>query len=301
MSHVRDFFAKRKILEVDTPLLSHFAPIDIHIDVMEVLLEGKERGFLHTSPEYAMKRLLAQGLGDIYQMSHVFRAKEIGPLHNPEFTMVEWYRVGFTFHEMIKETLNFIDLFLPGLVVNNHSYHSLLKEYANIDYLNIEKKELAAKTRQLITHLPEDAAEWDQDTLLNCLMSFVVEPHLGKNGLSVVEAFPASQAALSKTAISDNGEKIAMRFEVYFQGIELANGYHELSCAKEQRHRLVHANQERIKRGKNPLPIDENLVTALEKGLPDCCGVAVGFDRLMMLRQKTNKLAYILPFSWEET
>lgn len=297
LKKVRSFFEERDVLEVDCPALSHAAPIDAHIDVMKVEMHSAEIGYLHTSPEYGMKRLLAEGLPDIYQLSHVFREGECGTLHNPEFTMIEWYRLGFSFEEMIDETIDMVQLFLPQLEVITYSYRDVLRKYIGIDYCNISLQNLASKALELIPHLPEEAKNWDLDTLLNSLMSFIVEPNLGQNSLCIIKYFPGTQAALSQTK-SIEGEFVAERFEVYYQGIELANGYHELTCPIEQFKRFDSSNKQRVALGKSALPIDQHLIKALEKGLPDCCGVAVGFDRLLMLHHHLKSLAEILPFPW---
>ncbi len=293
---VRDFFAKRSVLEVDVPVLGKGAPIDLHIDVMAIPLQGGERGFLHTSPEYAMKRLLSLGAGDIYQMSHVFRDGEVGHLHNPEFTMVEWYRVGMTFPQLIDETIAFIRLFLGDIPLYTYTYRSAMIEFAGVDYVTATPQDLIAAAEKHGTHLPSDAFRWDKDTLLQFLMGFVVEPKL--QGLSVIRDFPATQSALAQTTVRDH-EPIAERFEVYFRGTELANGFHELTDPIEQRRRFHLANSQREEIGKTTLPLDEQFLTALERGLPDCCGVAVGFDRLMLLRHDKKSLEDVLPFSWK--
>lgn len=306
LAAVRSFFEKNGALEVDCPALSKAAPIDAHIDVMQVCMPRGEIGYLHTSPEYGMKRLLSEGIGDIYQLSRVFREGEWGALHNPEFTMIEWYRLGFNFEDLIEETITVIQLFFASssfaigsenLGCTSYTYREVLQKFTGIDYLTISQQELAQKTLALIPHLPADCVMWDRDTLLNSLMSFIVEPHLGKEGLCIVKYFPATQAALSQITTRGD-ERVAERFEVYYQGIELANGYHELTCPIEQRKRFNASNLARRQMGKQELPLDENFINALEKGLPDCCGVAVGFDRLMMLRHHTTTLADILPFSW---
>lgn len=293
-SHVRSFFSPKNVLEVDCPALGKAAPVDTHIDVMTVNLKGGETGYLHTSPEYGMKRLLAEQIGDIYQMSHVFRDGESGPVHNPEFMMVEWYRLHIPFSDFIEETLDFIRLFLTDLPSDAISYRDALKKYAKIDYLHASDEELLQCARAHSLELPRDANTWDRDTLLQLLMSFLVEPHLGQGILSVLLDYPASQAALSQTKWKGD-EHVAERFEIYCKGIELANGYHELTDPVEQRRRLQKANAERHQLGKETLPIDEDFINALEKGLPDCCGVAVGFDRLMLLRHNRKDLQEILP------
>lgn len=295
----RSFFHERNILEVDCPALGLSAPVDLHIEVMKVMLQDGLIGYLHTSPEYGMKRLLSQGIGDIYQISHVFRNGEIGPLHNPEFTMTEWYRLKMTFEAMIEETLNFIRLFLGELPSKHLSYRDAFQYYLNIDYTTHTARDLFLVAKHHDISLSDDAHSWDKDTLLQALMSIVIEPHLGKDELLVLKHFPASQSALSKTATLPHGESIACRFEIYSRGMELANGYHELTDPIEQRRRFEQTNSERAKMGKEPLKIDEKFLQSLGDGLPDCCGVAVGFDRLMLLRHQLPSLTSILPFSWE--
>ena len=257
----RSFFAQRDILEVDVPILSPTASIDLHIDLIEAQCCG-ERAFLHSSPEYGMKRLLAEGIGDIYQISHVFRDNERGSRHTPEFMMAEWYRIGFTFQKMLTETLDFIYLFLDTLPQAHEtvSYHDVFIRSIGRYPLSLEERD--------------------------AIYAFEIEPHFGKETLTVITDFPPEQAALSK--IGESG--MAERFEVYFQGIELANGYHELIDSEEQRSRIMTTNKEREKYGKRALPIDEKFIDALEQGIPDCCGVAVGFDRLMMLRHQLEEI-----------
>lgn len=293
---VRDFFAQRGVLEVDVPVLGKGAPIDTHIDIMSIPLQGGERGFLHSSVEYAMKRLISMGAGDIYQMSHVFRDGEVGHLHNPEFTMVEWYRLGMTFSQLIDETVDFVRLFIGNVPLHIHTYRSAILEFAGVDYVTASCQDLIDAAHRHGTHLPSDATRWDRDTLLNFLMGFIVEPHL--QDLTVIRDFPASQSALAQTSMCD-GALVAERFEIYFKGIELANGFHELTDPIEQRKRFHLSNTQRQEMGKTTLPLDEQFLHALERGLPDCCGVAVGFDRLMLLRHNKKSLEDILPFSWK--
>lgn len=273
----RAFFAERNVLEVDCPILGGAAPIDLHIEIIST----STNRYLHSSPEYGMKRLLAQGVGDIYQLGHVFRKGEVGRLHNPEFTMAEWYRHGFTFEELLEETLDFIRLFLGPLPSRVLTYKQAIELY----------------TKDAM--LPEEAKHWDEEARSAYLMGFVVEPQIGQDELTVIIHFPAAQAALARTTLID-GELVAERFEIYYRGTELANGYHELTDAAEQRTRLHLANDLRKRHNKPALPIDENFLSALQQGLPDCCGVAVGFDRLMLLRHDADSLADILPFHWEE-
>lgn len=297
----RNFFFVRNVMEVDCPALSNAAPVDLHIDVMKVALKNDQTGYLHTSPEYGMKRLLSMHCGDIFQISHVFRDGEIGPLHNPEFTMAEWYRIDFSFEQMITETLEFIHLFLGELPQQVMSYRELLQHYLNIDYLHTTPAQLLQLAQTKGLDLPADATSWDRDTLLQLLVSFLIEPQLGSDHLFVLRDFPSTQAALSRTRTLSSGEEVAGRFEVYYRGIELANGYHELTDANEQRRRFEESNRARIQAGKDALKIDERLLEALERGLPDCCGVAVGFDRLLQLKHNCKELKDVIPFAWEES
>jgi lysyl-tRNA synthetase class 2 len=293
LARVRQFFAERSVMEVDTPLLSHAAPIATHIEIMTIHFQNGKKGYLHSSPEYAMKRLIAQGSGDIFQLSHVFRDGEIGERHNPEFTMIEWYRVGMPYDNLIQETLDLIRLFISESSISTYTYAEAFEKFAEIDYKTASSRDLqqiAAKH-----NLSHDPA-WDKETFLHFLMGFLIEPQF--KGLCVLKEYPASQAALAKTVVK-NGDHIAERFEIYYNGMELANGFHELTDPIEQRKRFVEDNRERARRGKPVLPIDENFLAALVNGLPDCCGVAVGFDRLLMLQQHKKSINDVLPFSWE--
>lgn len=296
LEHSRAFFSQRGVLEVDCPALSLSACVDTHIDVMQVKVKEGTVGYLHTSPEYGMKQLLSYGIGDIYQLSHVFRKEEVGPLHEPEFTMTEWYRIGFTFEQMIEETLEYIRLFVGEKPAEYFSYRELLLSHAGIDYVFASTDDLIRCIKAHHLPLSLDKGEWERDTLLQCLMSFVVEPKLPKEKLSVVKDFPATQAALARTHIV-KGAEVAKRFEIYFKGVELANGYHELTDPIEQRRRFSASNHEREKLGKEPLPMDERVIEALERGLPDCCGVAVGFDRLLQLKHQKKEISAVLSLS----
>lgn len=287
----RAFFDSRGAYETDVPILSESASVDAHIDLIPATLSGKKTYYLHSSPEYGMKRLLSEGSGDIYQISHVFRDGEFSQKHRPEFMMAEWYRLGFTFQQIIDETLDFIRLFLGSLKAEQLTYEETFKRFLNIDPFNDDLYSQIIKNG--IDPYP-GLKEEGRDGQLNVLLSHLIEPKLGQNSLFVLSHYPASQAALAKT-VTLNNNLVAERFEVYYNGIELANGYHELTNADEQEKRFQEANLEREKMGKKPLPIDFSFLAALKKGLPPSCGVAVGFDRLMMLRHQTQNLKSILP------
>ncbi len=294
LAHIRSYFASHSVLEVDCPLSSASAAIDAHIDLVATA-DGR---YLHSSPEYGMKRLLSEGIGDIYQLSHVFRAAEFGRRHNPEFTLLEWYRVAISFEQMESETAEVIQLLLGRQTVRRISYREALLKYAGFDYVATAPADLLTIMARLgITPYP-GIEEEGRDALLNLILAHAVEPKLGEEGLCILNYYPASQAALAQTKLLGD-ELVAERFEIYYKGVELANGYHELADASEQRKRLIEANAHRLALGKQALPIDEHFLKALETGLPDCCGVAVGFDRLVMLRHQCPELRDVLPFAWD--
>jgi elongation factor P--(R)-beta-lysine ligase len=299
LKEARQFFHERNILEVDCPCLSRFASVDAYIDLVPARYAGRENAYLHSSPEYGMKRLLAQGIGDIGQLSHVFRDGECGFKHNPEFMMAEWYRCGIPFSGMIQETITFIQLFLGHLRSHQISYREVFQRYAGFDYLEMSEEDLIGYLHNHQIAVYPDVVQEGKDALLNLLLGALIEPQLGQEELCVLAYYPSTQAALANT-ITIGNERVAERFEVYFRGMELSNGYHELTDAAEQRKRLIESNQHRRKLGKDELPIDENFLSALSQGIPDCCGVAVGFDRLMMLRHGASHIRDVVPFAWDE-
>ena len=293
---VRNFFYERGVLEVDCPLLSHYAPIDAYIDLFSVDLGEEKQGYLHSSPEYGMKRLLTRKARPIYQLSHVYRKGEAGKKHNPEFTLVEWYRPGVTFEVFLAEVVDLIALFLGPLSYELITYRAAFENYLNVDSRNATENELKKKMQDLGI----DATTEDREELLNLLWGCGIEPHFGNDKLMIVTDFPKSQAMLAQTHIV-KGEEVARRFEVSFGQMELGNGYHELCDPIEQKRRLKEANQKRLALGKEELPIDPFFLKALESGLPDSYGIAIGFDRLMMLRYQVDDIAAVLPFFWDES
>ncbi len=295
----RSFFDARGVLEVDCPILSAQASVDAHIDLIPALYQGKDKHYMHSSPEFGMKRLLAEGIGDIYQLSHVFRDGELSAKHNPEFMMAEWYRLDFSLEQMIEETILFIRLFLGDLPYKVVSYREVFQQTTGIDYLTAGESDLFAYIQTKGIPFYPGVLEEGKDALLNLILGLEVEPNLGNEELCVLAYYPASQAALARKRWHGS-EQVAERFEVYYQGVELANGYHELTNPHEQRLRFEEANQHRSNLGKEKLPLDENFLEALKKGLPDCSGVAVGFDRLMMLRQGEEQIAHVLPWGWQQ-
>lgn len=284
LAKVRAFFAERGVLEVDTGALVKSPPNDSNIDI--IAAEGY--GFLHSSPEYAMKRLLAIGLGDIYYLGHVFRKEELGSLHNPEFTMVEWYRLNLSFTDMIQETCEFLFLFLGELPVQTLGYREAFERFIGIDYTNTSLHKLQQMT----------CSSWPLDTCLYYLFTHKIEPRLGQKNLTVLTDYPPDQAALACT-IEKKGERVAERYEIYHEGIELCNGYHELKDEQELRRRFHEKNILREAEGKTAYALDEKFLASLQT-LPECCGVALGFDRALMLRHKLRSIKPVIPFAWDE-
>lgn len=297
LERARLFFKQRGVLEVDCPLLTQMASVDVHIDLIPAIYNGKETRYLHSSPEYGMKRLLAHGMGDCFQLAHVFRDGEYGKKHNPEFMMAEWYRLNVDFDFIVQDTLEFIRLFLGSLPSECVSYREVFEKYLQINPFAATEDALLDLLIKHEIDIPAGLKEEGRDAILNLLLGVIIEPKLGMDQLTVLQYYPASQAALAKIK-SIQGDLVASRFEIYYQGVELCNGYDELASAKEQRARLEEANEGRIFFGKQPLPIDQSFLEALEKGLPSCCGVAVGFDRLMMLRHKAASLAEVITLDW---
>ncbi|WP_457807735.1 EF-P lysine aminoacylase EpmA [Kushneria sp. EE4] len=288
MRCIRDFFEVRDVLEVETPVLGHAGSSDVHLDSLSLGARtpaGEERLWLQTSPEYHMKRLLAAGSGPIFQLARVFRDSETGRRHNIEFTMLEWYRPGFSLEDLIREVAGLIETVLeaPQLAVRQRAYRDLFREYLSIDPLSDTPETQAALRDSAARYAGTDATAWSRDDCCDLLMSLVIEPRLGQGGLDVVVDYPASQAALARRRQDSDGALVASRFEVYLKGIELANGFDELTDADEQQARFEADNQARLALGKPPVDADQKLIAALRVGMPQGCGVALGVDRLIML------------------
>lgn len=289
LKKLRDFFYQRKITEVETPLLCEAGTTDVYLDSMTVCVNEKMR-YLQTSPEFAMKRLLAVGIGDCYQICKAFRCDEVGRHHNPEFTLLEWYRLNFDHHQLMDDMDDLLQLILKCLPAKRVSYQQLFLEHLNIDphLASIEVLEKIAP--ELCSALNKTIDT--KDDYLMLLLSHLIEPKIGFDRPCFIYDYPASQAALSM--IKNN---IAERFEVYVNGIELANGFHELQNAEEQLKRFENDNKKRRNLKKPEIPIDYRLIEALQHGLPNCAGVALGVDRLIMLALQKEKLSDIVSFS----
>ena len=297
-AYIRHFFQDKGVLEVDTPVMSHCAVSDPFIDSIEVNYHeavGLDSApmYLQTSPEYAMKRLLAGGSGSIYQMSKVFRNGECGRRHNPEFTMLEWYQPGYDEGDLMEEVEALIKPILKLNAIERVSYSDLFQRYLGFRPENVSVRDLKSETLKYVDIQLEDE---DPDTWLNLLVSHVIEPKLEEVPAIFVTEYPASQAALAKVRLNNRGEKVAARFELFIKGVELANGYHELTDYREQESRLNADQATRGLLGLPQRPLDTRLVSALESGLPDCAGVALGVDRLLMLASGERAIADVLSF-----
>ncbi|HEX4243766.1 MAG TPA: EF-P lysine aminoacylase EpmA [Steroidobacteraceae bacterium] len=299
LAAARGFFAERGVLEVETPILSAAAVTDPAIASLATRISGLEGArHLSTSPEYAMKRLLAAGSGDIYQISRAFRDGERGRWHNPEFTLIEWYRLGYDDAALMSEVESLvIALLAPERTLRpaeRLSYAQALVRHAGVDLGSASDAELADAARR---HDVACEASLDRDAALDLLMGLVVGPKLGREGPCFVCDYPASQAALARIK---EGSSVAARFELYLDGIELANGFHELADAAEQRARFERDLTLRAAAGLPLPPIDERLLAALAAGMPDCAGVALGFDRLAAVALGTPGLAGAMAFTSDD-
>ncbi|MES2998490.1 MAG: EF-P lysine aminoacylase EpmA [Pseudomonadota bacterium] len=300
-SHIRQFFAERHVLEVETPVLSQATVTDKHLqcfytDYRFENPDQKQTLYLQTSPEFAMKRLLAAGSGAIYQLCKAFRNQgESGRTHNPEFTLLEWYRPDFNHHYLMDEVEALLKIILDCQSAQRFTYAALFQQYLQIDPHQASVEELK-KTLQGSNHTTENLYNMEKDDWLNLLMTHSIEPQLPKHPVFIYD-FPASQAALAR--IRPGNPPLAERFEVYIQGLELANGFHELNDAQEQRQRFMEDLAQRKEAGNPSVPIDEQLLAALAHGLPDCAGVALGIDRLIMLAAKKDSINEVLAFPLE--
>lgn len=306
LADMRAFFAARGVLEVDTPALSAatIADPNLHSFATRYHGPGPRHGqtlYLHTSPEFPMKRLLAAGSGDIYQFSKVFRDGEAGSRHNPEFTLLEWYRVGFDHHRLLNEVAELVARVLTGRLSGPPvllSYRDAFRRYLGIDPLTADTAELRACAEVQGVAPSGQFGPADPDPWRDLLLSVCIEPQLPPDRLVFLYDYPASQAALAR--IRPGVPPLAERFELYCGGLELANGFHELADPVEQRRRFEHDNQRRLAQGLAPVPLDEHLLAALAE-LPDCAGVALGVERLLMLAAGAKRLDEVLSFPFERT
>ena len=301
LGKIRLFFSERKVMEVDTPAMSHATVTDVHLHTFQTDFVGPGYAdgvhlYFMTSPEFHMKRLLAAGSGAIYQINKAFRNEEAGRFHNPEFTMLEWYRPTFDHHQLMDEMNELLKLVLKCDDAERMTYQQAFINVLGVCPLEASMDELRAVAAPLGLSDIADVEE-DRDTLLQLLFSMGVEEKIGQTVPVCVYDFPASQAALAK--INPEDPRVAERFEVYFKGIELANGFHELDNAKEQLARFEGDNAKRKSMSLIEQPIDYHLIAALEAGFPDCAGVALGIDRLIMLAMGEKHIDQVMAFPFD--
>ena len=295
LARIREFFAARQVLEVETPLLSRSTVTDVFIQSLSVSSPSAgspEPFFLQTSPEFAMKRLLAHGSGPIYQICKAFRYDEVSRCHNPEFTMLEWYRPGFSMDELMDEVEQLLRELLACGPIPRIPYRDLFEQHLGVDPHRARAAELRDLLREQMELASEDLSTTD---CLQLLMSTRIEPQLAE--YCFVHDYPVAQAALAELRQDDSGQAVACRFELYGQGMELANGYQELTDSREQRQRFEADLATRRRLGLPTYTPDHKLLAALEHGLPRCAGVALGVDRLLMLHCQLPDIEQAISFS----
>jgi len=300
---IREFFWERQVLEVETPALSAAANTDPHIDSFRVdaINTGEPKArYLHTSPEYPMKRLLAAGSGDIYQICKVWRAEPSSRQHNAEFTMLEYYRIGFDLDQLMDEVNTLLLSLLPKL-----SRQSQYTSYARLflDKLGINPHTIDNKQLQLLVseRVPEFSGELDRQSSLDLLLTHCIEPLLPTDCLTFVSDYPATQSALAKTQASPQNPDLllAKRFEVYVGSLELGNGYQELTSADANEAVLQKELNTRKAMNLALVPPDNRFLSAMKAGMPECAGIAIGIDRVLMLQTDVTTMHEVINFSWE--
>ncbi|WP_426415806.1 EF-P lysine aminoacylase EpmA [Aestuariirhabdus sp. LZHN29] len=305
LGSIRRYFEQQCVMEVETPMLSCAAATDLHIDSFgtRFLPAGGGRNqtrYLHTSPEFPMKRLLAAGSGDIYQICRVFRNGEVGGRHNPEFTLLEWYRLGMDQQQLMTDMTAMLASAIGFHELRRVSYRRLFEEHFG---LNPHRASDAQLEQLVMDKVDPQLQDLSRNDCLDLLFSQRIEPQLGVAGDGVMAGvyvydYPASMAALARIETED-GDTVARRFELFVDGLELANGYHELCDGKEQLRRFERDRAEREALGRREFPHDAHLLAALDAGLPDCAGVAIGLDRVLMLMAGTRDIADVLAFSFD--
>lgn len=300
LAWVRGFFARRGVMEVETPVLGRCSVTDPNIDSVPAFLAssagGPQEGWLQTSPEYPMKRLLAAGAGAIYQVARVFRNGERGSRHNPEFSLLEWYRPGFDDVELMAEVADLVCSWLECPRPVTLDYRDAFLKFVGVDPFAAGDDALRRLCEPWMA--AEQIAGLLRDECLDLLMSFRVEPELTQLGPVFITGYPASQAALARISEVD-GLLRAHRFELYIDGLELCNGYWELTDVVEQRARFDSDNRARRRAGRPEMPVDQALLAAMEVGIPDCAGVALGLDRLLMLKLGVKNISEVMAFPSE--
>lgn len=286
---IRAFFRQRGLLEVETPLITADGITDVHIDSLAL---ADHQGFLRTSPEYFHKRLLAEGMGDLFEIGPVFRAGEHGTVHRTEFTLLEWYRVGWTWEQIAEEAVSLVNesLNLAGRSTLSPvcmSWRQAFSQTLGLDPQTCTDQKLWAWTHEI-------PPQCDREMRLDWLFASRVQPHFTANHMTIIHDYPAAQAALAR--LNPQQPDLAERFELFLGPLELANGYRELTDPAEQAARFERDNQRRRALGRRPMPIDQNLLAALRHGLPSCAGIALGVDRLLMAVLECDEIAQVRAF-----
>ncbi|HCM47781.1 MAG TPA: elongation factor P lysine(34) lysyltransferase [Colwellia sp.] len=305
LQQIRQFFADRNVIEVETPALSQGTVTDVYLDAFtckynflaDSAADQSTDLYLQTSPEFHMKRLLASGYGCIFQIAKAYRHEEFGRYHNPEFTLLEWYRIGFDQYELMREVADLLKAVLGCSEPYSTSYQDIFLTKVSIDPLTVTFEELILFLTQ-----QGKSADWlvesnDKDIVLQFIFTEIIEAQIGIDQPQFIYNFPVAQASLAKRSSDD--PRVAQRFECYFRGIELVNGFNELTDANEQVVRFEEDNTRRVAQGLSVKPIDKNFIDALKHGLPECSGVALGIDRLIMLALDIKKISEVQSFSIE--
>ena len=305
LADIRAFFYVKNVFEVEVPILIGDAVSDPFIESLSVdnRLPGdslNKKTFLNTSPEYAMKRLLCAGSGAIYSLGKVFRAGDVGRKHNPEFTMLEWYQPGYDMHQLMDEVAELVQSFLTAKSISRYTYREVFQQSLQIDPHTASLTELKNRVCQSIELNEVGLSKEPREFWLDLLMSHIIEPQLGVTigcGPTFIYDYPICQSALAKIEEDDQGQPVAKRFELYYQGVELANGYDELLDADELRQRFEQDNKKRRQLALPVHEIDKKFLMAMDAGLPNCAGVALGVDRLLMLLLNKKEISEVISFS----
>lgn len=302
LQKIRHFFNERNVVEVETPALSQGTVTDMHLEAItcrynflsDSSTDQATNLYLQTSPEFHMKRLLASGYGCIFQIAKAFRHEEAGRFHNPEFTLLEWYRLGFDHFKLMKEVAELLKMVLGCAEPTQRTYQHLFIERVNLDPLSANREQLLTLIKKHNKLSEWLTLEQDNDILLQFIFSELIEPHIGNESPCFVYNFPRSQASLAKICPEDT--RVAQRFECYFQGVELVNGFNELTHVDLQLERFQEDNRKRKILSLQEKPIETNFIAALTQGLPECSGVALGIDRLIMLTLKAEHIEQVVSF-----
>lgn len=299
LANIRQFFANNNVLEVETPLLARTTATDVYIQSLEIanpLIDVSETLYLQTSPEYSMKRLLGSGTGAIYQICKAFRQGEVSNRHNPEFTILEWYQPGYSMEDLMDEVERLVDSLLDYGRIPRLAYRELFQEHLNFDphTISLESLKDVASVRMELS-----GDQFSKTDYLQLLLANSIEPVMPAN--CFIYDFPVEQSALAVVENDDEGASVAKRFELFCGGMEIANGYFELVDPTEQRKRFEADRQARKSLSLPEYPIDEKLLAALEHGIPQCSGVALGIDRLLMLVTGAADIREVLSFTTDQT